>query len=50
MLKKLLTWGLIVFAIYYVATQPAGAAAFAHHAGHGIHSLAASLAQLVNSL
>ena len=50
MLKKLLTWALIAFVIYYVATQPVGAAAFAHHAGHGLQSAANSLGRFVSSL
>jgi hypothetical protein len=49
-LRKVLEWAIILFIIFYVATQPAGAADAIHHFYNGIHSAAVSLAKFVNSL
>jgi hypothetical protein len=50
MLKKIITWAVVLFVVFYVATQPAGAAGFVHHAFNGLHSAANSMAKFVNSL
>lgn len=50
MLKKIITWAVVLFVVFYVATQPAGAAGFVHHAYNGLHSAATSMAKFVNSL
>ena len=50
MLKKIITWAVVLFVVFYVATQPDGAAAFVHHAYNGLHSAANSMARFVNSL
>jgi hypothetical protein len=50
MLKKIITWAIVLFIIFYVATQPSGAAGIVHHAYNGLHDAASSLATFVNSL
>jgi hypothetical protein len=50
MLKKVLTWAIVLFIIFYVATEPSGAAGLVHHAYNGVHDAATSLATFVNSL
>ncbi len=50
MLRKIITWAIVLFILFYVATQPAGAAGFVHHAYNGLHDAASSLADFVNSL
>jgi hypothetical protein len=48
--KKVLTWALIIFVVYYLATQPVGAAHVVHQAFSGLHSAGNSLATFVDSL
>jgi hypothetical protein len=50
MLKKVLTWAAVVFVVYYLATQPAGAAHFVHGVFTWLHSAGNSLSKFVNSL
>lgn len=50
MLKKVITWAIVLFIIYYVATEPSGAAGFVHSIFNGLHSAATSMAEFVNSL
>jgi hypothetical protein len=50
LLKKILTWAIVIFIVYYLATQPTGAAAFVHHVYNGLHSAASSFATFVDSL
>lgn len=50
MLRKIITWAIVIFIIFYVATEPTGAAGFAHHFYNGLHDAATSLATFVNSL
>jgi hypothetical protein len=49
-LKKILTWALVLFVVYYLATQPVGAAHVLHHAYNGLHQAGTSLSTFVNSL
>ncbi|MEP7024542.1 MAG: hypothetical protein ABJB47_12230 [Actinomycetota bacterium] len=49
-LKTLLTWAFIIFLVYYLATQPVGAAHTLHSIFNGLHSAGSSLATFVNSL
>jgi hypothetical protein len=49
-LKKVLTWALVIFVVYYLATQPVGAANVVHQVFNGLHSAGNSLATFVNSL
>jgi hypothetical protein len=48
--RKAGLWALALFVIFYIATEPTGAAAMARHAYNGVHDAAASLAQFVNAL
>jgi hypothetical protein len=50
MLRKIIAGAAVAFALFYVATQPAGAAAFVHHIYDGLHSAATSMATFVNAL
>lgn len=50
MLKKVTTWAVIIFIVFYLATQPTGAAHVVHSAYNGLHSAGQSLAKFVNSL
>ncbi len=50
MLKKILTWAIVLFVIFYVATEPTGAANVVHSIFNGLHSAANSMAKFVNSL
>ena len=50
MLKKIITWAVVLFVVVYIATQPAGAAGFVHHAYNGLHDAANSMARFGNSL
>jgi hypothetical protein len=50
MLRTLINWGIVLFVIFYVATEPAGAAGLVHHAYNGLHDAANSLARFVNAL
>jgi len=50
MLKKVLTWAIVIFVVYYLATQPTGAANIIHHTYNGLHAAGSSLARFVNSL
>lgn len=50
MLRKIITWGLVGFAAFYLVTDPHGAAHFAHQVAGGLHNLATSMATFVNSL
>jgi len=50
MLRKIVTWAVVLFAIFYVATDPVHAGAFVHTVFNGLHSAAASMAKFVNSL
>jgi phosphate/sulfate permease len=50
MLGRVIRWAIVLFIIFYVATQPSGAAGFAHHIYNGLHDAANSMATFVNSL
>jgi hypothetical protein len=50
MLRKVITWAIVLFIIFYVATEPTGAGSLAHHIYNGVHDAANSLATFVNSL
>jgi hypothetical protein len=50
MLGKVIRWAIVLFIVFYVATQPAGAAGLAHHLYNGLHDAATSAARFVNSL
>jgi len=50
MVRKIITWGLGLFVVFYLFTDPTGAAGFVHSVFNGLHSLATSLTTFVNSL
>ena len=50
MLKKILTWGIVIFIAFYLATQPVGAANVIHSAFDALKTIGNSLATFVNSL
>jgi hypothetical protein len=50
MLKRVITWAIVIFIVYYLATDPSGAANFVHHIFNGLKSAAASMTTFVNSL
>jgi hypothetical protein len=50
MLKKIISWAIVLFIVFYIATQPTGAAGFVHSAYNGLHDAANSMARFVNSL
>jgi hypothetical protein len=49
-LKKLISWAIVIFIIYYLATDPTGAANFVHHIFNILKSAAVSLTTFFNSL
>ena len=40
MLRKLVLWAVVLFVIFYIATEPEGAAASVHHGYDALHSAA----------
>jgi hypothetical protein len=50
MLGKIIRWAIVLFIVFYIATEPAGAAGFVHHFYNGLHEAANSMARFVNSL
>jgi hypothetical protein len=49
-LKKIITWAIVLFIIFFVATDPADGSHVVQHAYNGLHDAAGSLAGFVNSL
>ncbi len=49
-LKKIITWAVVVFIVYYLVTNPAGAAAFVTTVFNWLKSAAAALVTFFNSL
>jgi hypothetical protein len=50
MVKKVLTWALIIFVVYYLATNPHGAADFVKGVFHWLQGAGKSLSQFVDDL
>ena len=50
MLKKIITWAIVIFIAFYLLTQPAGAANVIHGLLDGLKNVGNSLATFVNSL
>lgn len=50
MLKKIITWGAVIFVVFYLVTEPASAGHLITSAFNGIKAAGASLATFVNSL
>lgn len=49
-IKKILTWAIVVFLAYYLATKPTGAANAVHNLFNLLKSAGSSLATFLNSL
>jgi hypothetical protein len=50
MLSTVITWGIVIFVIYYLVADPAGAADVLHGVFNGLRSVGVSLSGFVNSL
>lgn len=50
MAQKVVTWAIVLFVVFYVATEPSGPAGFVHQAFKDLHDAANSMAKFVNSL
>jgi hypothetical protein len=50
MLKKVLTWAAVAFVIYYLATNPHGAAHFVDGALNWLKSAGNSMAKFLNNI
>ncbi|MBO0833284.1 MAG: hypothetical protein J2P28_25540 [Actinobacteria bacterium] len=50
MMRKVITWALVIFVIYYLATNPSGAAHALQQALNGLRSAGDSMARFVNTL
>jgi hypothetical protein len=48
--KKLLPWLAVAFVIWWIASDPHGAAAFARSIGSGIHHAAVALSTFASSI
>jgi hypothetical protein len=49
-LKKVITWGIVIFIVYYLVSDPAGASGAVHSALSSLKSAGNSLAKFVSSL
>ncbi|WP_199580345.1 hypothetical protein [Blastococcus sp. TBT05-19] len=49
-LKKVLTWLVVAFVLFYVIQQPEASAALVRNAGEALGSAASSLSEFVGSL
>jgi hypothetical protein len=47
---KIIRWAIVLFIVFYVATEPAGVAGFVHHAYNGLRDVTSSMANFVQSL
>jgi hypothetical protein len=50
MIRRLAGWALFAFAVFYIATDPTGAAHVAHSALNELHQAGTSLATFVSRL
>jgi hypothetical protein len=49
-LRKVITWAIVIFIIYYLATDPTGAAHALQHAFNGLKHAGNSMSRFVNKL
>ena len=49
-MKKIITWGAIIFVVFYLVTQPTSAGHLINSAFHGLRDAGQSLARFVSSL
>jgi hypothetical protein len=50
MLRKIITWGIVIFVVYFLATQPTSAAGFVHTWLDAVREVGTSLSRFVTSL
>lgn len=50
MLKTVITWGIVIFVVFYLVTQPTSSGHLISSGFHGLHDAGSSLARFVNSL
>jgi len=50
MLKKIITWAIVIFIVYYLATNPHGAADFVKGVFHWLQGAGKSLTKFVDDL
>jgi hypothetical protein len=50
MLKKVISWGIVIFVVFYLVTQPTSSANLLHGWYHDLHSIGSSLSRFVSSL
>jgi hypothetical protein len=48
--KKIITWAVVIFVVYYLATNPHGAADFVRNAFTWLRGAGSSMATFVNSI
>lgn len=49
-MKKVLTWGALIFVVFYLVTEPTASGHLLNSAFHGLHDAGNSLASFVHSL
>ena len=49
-LKKVITWAIVIFIVYYLATNPHGAALFVRGVFHWLQGAGQSMSQFFNDL
>lgn len=50
MLRKMIIWAIVVFLLYYLATNPSGAADALHNALNGLKNAGNSMSRFVSKL
>ena len=50
MLRKVILWAIVIFIVYYLATDPSGAAHVLQSAFNGLKSAGNSMSRFVNKL
>jgi hypothetical protein len=50
MLKKVITWAIVIFVVYFLATQPSTSAGFVHSWFNAVRDVGTSLSRFVTSL
>jgi hypothetical protein len=48
--KKVIIWVIVIFVVYYLATDPNGAGHLLHHAFNGLKEAGHQMTKFVNSL
>jgi hypothetical protein len=50
MLKRVITWGIVIFVVYFLATQPDTSASFVHAWWNVVRDVGTSLSRFVTTL